>query len=110
MKKNKMIPLSLLVSLLSFIPVSFAGEGNAGDYFKQAGTQIVRGLENVVTSPVEIPCTMGSEMAAHPQAGIFTGLGKGTVFMLRRLLIGVAEIGTFIIPDVRTIPPVCHVQ
>jgi hypothetical protein len=39
--------------------------------------------------------------------GGFTGFGKGTVFMLRRILVGVTEVGTFVIPMERTIPRVC---
>jgi hypothetical protein len=41
-------------------------------------------------------------------SGFFPGLGMGTVYMFRRLLIGVTEVGTFFIPEERTIPRVCQ--
>ena len=97
------------VIFLGPFPV-FAAEGTAGDYFKQIGTKFGRGVVNVVTSPADIGCTIGSEMADRPAYGFFTGLGKGTLFMLRRILVGATEVGTFVIPMERTIPPVCQVQ
>ena len=97
------------VLLTSGLTLGFAaGEGTSGDYMKDIGTKFGRGLLNVVTSPADIPCTMADEMADRPSAGFFTGLGKGTVYMLRRILVGVTEVGTFVIPMERTIPPVCH--
>lgn len=89
-------------------PAFAAGEGTSGDYAKDIGTKFGRGLVNVVTSPAEIPCTIADDLSVHPDYGFFTGLGKGTVFMLRRILVGVTEVGTFMIPMERTIPPVCH--
>ena len=80
----------------------------AGDYAMAMGTKIGRGLENVVTSPAEIPCTMSADMhRGNSLAGFFTGFGKGTAFFLRRVLVGVTEVGTFMIPMERTIPRVC---
>ena len=100
----------VLVLSLSFplIPHALAQEETAGDYFRGIGTKFGRGLWNVITSPAEIPCTIKVEMDANSSTGFFTGFGKGTVFMLRRILVGVTEVGTFVIPMERTIPPVCH--
>ena len=86
----------------------FAEEATAGDYFYGIGTKFGRGLENVVTSLAEIPCTMSSDIKESGAAGGFTGFGKGTLFMLRRMLVGVTEAGTFFIPMERTLPRVCH--
>lgn len=86
---------------------SYAAEETAGDYMVGIGTKFGRGLENVVTSPAEIVCTMSDDMQESAVSGFFTGFGKGTVYMLRRILVGVTEIGTFIIPMERTIPRVC---
>ena len=72
------------------------------------GTKFGRGLENVVTSLAEIPCTVHSDIKDQGGSGFFTGFGKGTLFMLRRMLVGVTEVGTFFIPMERTIPRVCH--
>ena len=84
-----------------------AGEETSGDYLSGIGTKFGRGLSNVVTSPLEIPCGIAADMSAQPDVGFFTGFGKGTVFMLRRILVGVCEVGTFMIPAEATIPPVC---
>ena len=97
---------SMTVAIIS--PHALAGEGTAGDYFRDIGTKFGRGLENVITSPAEIPCTMAEEIKNQGGAGTFSGFGKGIVFMLRRILVGVTEVGTFIIPMERTIPLVCH--
>ena len=97
----------LLAGFVLFLRQADAAEETAGDTLVEIGTKFGRGLENVVTSPAEIPCTMAEDMRESAAAGFFTGFGKGTVFMLRRILVGVTEIGTFVIPMERTIPRVC---
>lgn len=72
------------------------------------GAQFGRGLENVVTSFAEIPCTVSAGMKDQGGSGFFPGLGKGTLYMFRRLLVGVTEVGTFFIPADRTLPRVCQ--
>ena len=101
--------LGLFFLGLIFSSISFAEEiETAGDYFASIGTKFGRGLENVVTSPAEIPCTMAKDMGQGDNvAHFFTGFGKGTAFFLRRVLVGVTEVGTFFIPMERTIPTVC---
>lgn len=99
----------LLFALIFLSSPVLAQEATTGDYLEAVGTKAARGLLNVVTSPAEIPCTMSSEIETRGAgAGIFTGFGQGTVFMLRRILVGVTEVGTFMIPMERTIPPVCQ--
>ncbi|MCM8776490.1 MAG: hypothetical protein NC930_09135 [Candidatus Omnitrophica bacterium] len=108
MHKAFFIMILSLLNFIPFLPSASAGEGTAGDYAVEISTKFGRGLENVITSPMEIPCTIGDELADHPQWGFLSGLGKGTVFMLRRILVGVTEVGTFVIPMERTIPRVCQ--
>jgi putative exosortase-associated protein (TIGR04073 family) len=108
--KNKSFGLALAILLLltSLYPQAFAAEGTAGDYFKNMGKQLGVGLFNVVSSPAEIPCTIGSEMSERPNVGFFTGFGKGTVFMLRRIVVGVSEVATFLLPrEESSLPVVC---
>lgn len=107
-KKSISILVVCLVALSGvFVPVARA-EGTAGDYFYDIGTKIGRGFENILTSPADIPCTMKTEISDQGGMGILTGLGKGTLFMSRRILVGVCEVITFVIPMERTIPPVCQ--
>lgn len=101
------ITICFLVYSFLVAPVAFAEE-TAGDYFYGIGTKFVRGLENTVTSMAEIPCTIHTDMQDRGGSGFFTGFGKGTLYMLRRMLIGVTEVGTFFIPMERTIPRVCQ--
>lgn len=109
MKIINRVLLTALIALSGTVPSVFAsGEGTAGDYFYGMGAQLGRGLVNVVSSPAEIPCTMTQDTKEQGASGLATGFGKGTFFMLRRILIGVSEIGTFILPTDRTIPPVCQ--
>lgn len=108
LKKTKQAILVIILFMTAVCPVQ-AQEETAGDYMYGMSSKFGRGLLNVLTSPAEIPCTMRDDMKdMAPAAGFFTGFGKGTVFMLRRILVGVTEIGTFIIPMERTIPPVCQ--
>lgn len=102
-----MVALSVACLAMAPLPLN-AAEQTTGDYFAEIGTKFGRGLVNVVTSPAEIPCTMKVDMDASGATGFFTGFGKGTAFMLRRILVGATEVGTFMIPMERTIPPVCR--
>jgi len=99
----------LLIVLTVFLsPLVSAEEATVGDYMYGIGTKFGRGLENVVTSFAEIPCTIRTDMKDRGGSGFFSGVGMGTVYMLRRMLIGVTEVGSFFIPMERTIPRVCH--
>ncbi len=105
---RKIVSLLFVLSLI-FMSVASAEEiQTAGDYAVSVGTKFGRGLENIVTSPAEIPCTIGSDMKQGDRiVHFFTGAGKGTVFFLRRAFVGVTEVITFPIPMERTIPRVC---
>jgi len=102
--------ISLLFIMLTVFPATFvsAEEATVGDYMYGIGTKFGRGLENIVTSFAEIPCTIRADMKDQGGSGFFSGFGMGTVYMLRRMLIGVSEVGSFFIPMERTIPRVCH--
>jgi putative exosortase-associated protein (TIGR04073 family) len=101
--------MAVFLFFCAVVAPSFASaEGTAGDYMYAAGAQFGRGLENVVTSLAEIPCTIHADMKDQGGSGFFPGLGKGTLYMFRRLLVGVTEVGTFFIPAERTIPRVCQ--
>ena len=103
--------IAILFITLIMLPATFASsaeEATVGDYMYGIGTKFGRGLENVATSFAEIPCTIHADMKEQGGSGFFSGLGMGTVFMLRRMLIGVSEVGSFFIPMERTIPRVCH--
>ena len=100
--------LMLVLALVVFLAPFALAEETVGDYMYGIGTKFGRGLENVVTSPAEIPCTIHADMKDQGGSGFFPGLGMGTVYMLRRMFIGVCEVGSFFIPMERTIPRVCH--
>ena len=103
------LKLTILLTLFVLLPTSFvSAEGDASDYMYGIGTKFGRGLENVVTSFAEIPCTIHADMKDQGGSGFFPGLGMGTLYMLRRMLVGVTEVGTFFIPMERTIPRVCQ--
>ncbi len=109
MKKKLLACLSIFaVFAASAAYPAWAGEETAGDYMAAVGTKVGRGLFNVVSSPAEIPCRMTSEIKSKGALqGTFTGLGKGVGFMLWRILVGVDEVGTFMIPMEATLPTVC---
>jgi putative exosortase-associated protein (TIGR04073 family) len=101
---------AILLVALTVLPVTLvsAEEATVGDYMYGVGTKFGRGLENIVTSLAEVPCTVHANMKDQGGSGFFTGMGMGTVYMLRRMFIGVCEVGSFFIPMERTIPRVCH--
>ena len=107
--RRSLFPLSvfLILTLCVFSFPAMAGEETVGDSAKGMGVKFGRGLWNIVSSPAEIPCTIASDMSGNRATGFFTGFGKGTVFMLRRILVGVDEVATFVIPMEATLPPVC---
>lgn len=99
----------ILSCFLFFSGAVWAQEQTGGDYFVHAGTKLGRGIENIVTSPAEIPCAMEAEMQKGDRiVRFFSGLGKGTVFFARRVLLGAAEVATFVIPMERTLARVCR--
>ncbi len=105
----------IFIMLLMTAPVVAFAETpeveTAGDYMGAVGTKLGRGLENIVTSPAEIPCTMSKEMhKGNPAAGFFTGFAKGTGLFVWRAFVGVTEVASFMIPMERTIPRVCTDQ
>lgn len=104
---KKIFFILLLIVSFFLLPVAWAEE-TADDYFYGIGTKFARGLENTVTSLAEIPCTIHADVKDQGGSGFFAGFGKGTVFFLRRFLVGVTEVGTFFIPMERTIPRVCQ--
>ena len=106
MKKVAGILFFLMLTMSA--PSLFAAEETTGDYMAEIGTKFGRGLENILTSPAEIPCVMSDEIRETGAAGSLTGLGKGILWMCRRILVGVTEVGTFMIPMERTLPPVCR--
>ncbi|MFA6600807.1 MAG: exosortase system-associated protein, TIGR04073 family [Candidatus Omnitrophota bacterium] len=99
-----------LVTCLSFIaPAAMAGERGAWDYTVDISSKFGRGLTNIVTSPVEIPCNVANEMdSMGPYKGFLPGMGLGIFKFGRRLFNGVLDIGTFVIPSPNEMPYVCE--
>ncbi len=80
---------------------------NSADYSVGMSQKLGRGLWNALSSPAEIPCTMRDDISQNGGVGIVTGLFKGIGFFARRLLVGVDEFATFMIPMEPTLAPVC---
>ena len=83
------------------------GYAESADYTVGISQKFGHGLLNVISSPLEIPCTFRDDVSEKGGAGIATGFFKGIAFFLRRALVGVTEVGTFVIPMEETLPPVC---
>lgn len=90
------------------VPHAAASESTAGDYAYGAGANVTRGLWNVISSPAEIPCAIREDVKQQGGAGAFMGFAKGLAFMVRRIVVGVSEIGTFVLPAEATLPGVCQ--
>ena len=96
------------------LTVGFLGPGpsawaqGGADYSVEISQKFGRGLLNVLSSPLEIPCTLRDGVSERGAAGIGTGLFKGIAFFARRVLVGVTEVGTFMIPMEADLPAVCR--
>lgn len=104
MRRFSWLWVLVMVSTLA-LPTAFA-EGGA-DYTVEISEKFGRGLVNVLSSPLEIPCAIRDDSAERGAAGAVTGLFHGIILMARRILVGVTEVGTFVIPMEATIPKVC---
>ena len=101
-----------LIVLMGLIAMPFnlpaQEEETFGDYVVGMGTKLGRGVENIVTSPAELPCTVKDEISdSGVTRGFIKGIGKGTWSFFKRVLIGVTEVGTFITPMGRSVSRVC---
>lgn len=66
-----------------------------------------RGTANVITSPFELPATMGQAAEeSGPFAGFTTGTFKGTVNFVKRAVVGVYEMATFPLPLPKNYAPI----
>lgn len=100
------------LSILFFVALvgvpTFLFAGTSSHYATEIGSKLGRGIENIVTSPAEIPCMTEIEMhQGDPSLGFFKGLIKGTGLFLRRAVVGVAEVVTFFAPMKLALPRVC---
>lgn len=96
-----------VLAMLSFPTAPRALAQGSADYSVEISQKFGRGLLNVLSSPFEIPCAIRDDVAGTGAGGAVTGLFKGVAFFARRLLVGVCEVGTFVIPMEATLPPVC---
>lgn len=79
----------------------------SADYGVGISQKFGRGLLNVVSSPLELPCAIRDEVSERGAAGVASGLFVGIAYFVRRVLVGVTEVGTFVIPMEETLPAVC---
>ncbi len=98
--------LAMTVAVFSLCTSSADAE-NSADYTVGISQKLGHGVLNLISSPLEIPCAIRDDVSDRGAAGIGTGFFKGIAFFLRRVLVGVTEIGTFIIPMEETLPAVC---
>ncbi len=95
------------VTLIGLFLSPLTARAESVDYSIEISQKFGRGLRNTLTSPLEIPCTIRNDVKVRGGEGVVTGLFRGIGFFARRLLVGVTEILTFVIPMPETIPPVC---
>jgi len=78
--------LAVLV-MLSFLGAPGAFAQGGADYSVEISQKFGRGLLNVLSSPLEIPCGVRDDVREQGAAGTFTGLFKGIAFFARRVLV-----------------------
>ncbi len=65
----------------------------------KASFKLVRGITNIVTSPVEIPKQIVVTTADEGAVGLATGPLKGVGMTVMRILVGAWETVTFLLPN-----------
>lgn len=104
----KSFQAGLLFLALIFISVAPPLQAESSqDYIVGISQKLGRGVMNVLSSPLELPCTMRDNISEMGGTGVINGLALGIVFFARRLLVGVTETMTFVIPMGATLAPVC---
>ena len=96
-----------VIFFLLFLLVTATVYAEGVDYSVEISQKVGRGLANALSSPLEIPCGIRDEVADRGGVGVVTGLFKGIGLFVRRLLVGVTELGTFMIPMEETLSAVC---
>ena len=104
--EKTILKLTATIFLCVFLAPCVYAE-NSTDYSIEISQKAGRGLLNALSSPLEIPCAIRDDVSEKGAVGVGTGLFKGFAFFVRRLLVGVTEFGTFMIPMEETLPPVC---
>lgn len=107
MQKTARFILSLILTAVLKAPPCLASEETTEDYFKSIGSKFGRGISNILVSPGEIGCGIHDEVQEKKFVGVFSGFGKGLLFMLRRAFVGINETVTFVIPMDPILPPPC---
>ena len=97
----------VLMGLILALNVPSPAWAGGVDYTVEVSQKFGRGIKNIFSSPLELPCVMADEVNDRGALGLVTGLFLGPVFFVRRLLVGVTEVGTFVIPMEATLAPVC---
>jgi putative exosortase-associated protein (TIGR04073 family) len=93
----------ILLMFFSLQPLGLSYE-QSGDYMMDSFTKLGKGITNILASPFEIPSVWAHEIKEKEAVGVFYGLPKGVLFFGRRLLFGVTEVATFLIPSHETLP------
>lgn len=108
--KRKIKEIRTLIAMTvigSVVLGSALGYADSTDYAIAITEKLGRGVGNVLSSPLELPCAIRDDVSKQGAAGIGTGLFRGLALFVRRVLVGVTEAGTFIIPMEATLPRVC---
>jgi len=100
----------VLVLILFTVPVAQADNvwsmAESEQYGRKAGGMLLRGLLNVVSSPVDLVVgTVQGSKDGPPFVGFMRGLGKGTGCFAVRLLSGALDVVTFWVPHFNGYPP-----
>lgn len=108
--RRKTAPLRVLIAIGLGIMVlgGSLGYADSTDYAIAITEKLGRGVGNLLSSPLEIPCAIRGDISEQGAVGIARGLFRGMALFLRRALVGAGEAATFIIPMDATLPPVCR--
>ncbi|PIQ85467.1 MAG: hypothetical protein COV74_08230 [Candidatus Omnitrophica bacterium CG11_big_fil_rev_8_21_14_0_20_45_26] len=106
---RKWLSLALITFLLT-TPMAHAEDvwsmAQSPHYGRKAGGMFLRGLLNVVTSPVDLVVgTVTGTKEGPPLVGFMTGLGKGVGCTVVRALSGALDVVTFWVPYFNGYPP-----
>ena len=95
------------LTLVILVALSSPAYADVSDYVYGISAKLGRGVLNVISSPLEIPCSIRDAVSDEGGGDALYGFFRGLALMTRRILVGVTEVGTFVIPMEATLPKVC---
>jgi len=109
MRMRKLHVLLHIVLILTLAcPAIAQAESMHQGYATRSLQKFGRGMTNILTSPTEFTCAIYYDAQMHPFTAAVTGSSKGALLLVRRAVVGVFEVVSFMVPTEPLIDKTCN--